>query len=488
MTNQAKTASQPDLRFTGNWYIDLGILGTIFLIENKFGYNLEKVINIWNKEPEKFNKIFTISFLHEVINKNNEEISRGMDNVLQELRNREDFKDLTINDIWDKYFETYKNILKTEVKKLPLSRAEFRDLWIFNAPTIEKQKELWDKILNNNFPDISREQAFLDKTINKLLPSYKEFENAYFVPLYLRDLSFFNYSFLSLREAFVDISIKGVIKHYCFYSPDLEFSYVVNRKLKEYKKKIKEDSEILKVTWKALIDVLYLFKSEWVLSNMYLISYERMDNKKVENVEYIGIDRQKAKIIIDDEFREKLNTVLQYSRAKTNKNKQLIRKWLLMEYLENNSLFDICWEYVKYSIENNNLYLEPIFYALMIEANSRRYNKVNNGCSAFDYIFHHSLPDNSLIKEGIRKTKRANDNFNKIKSIERHIYYLLLQLKETKKNSFVNNLLKIINSSEIDHYTKRSLIDYIFNRILYNNSSNWKHYGLALILPQKHGK
>lgn len=509
------------LSFTGNWYIDLGILGMRILFDEARG--ISDKVNFRLDNRDNFIKSFLVVYLTKVIGeqlrnnlgkKPDREKYEEFLNLLKDKRKKY-FKKIfsnrlyskNIEEVIDSVFKNFQHPLVDEVinRKLPSNEKKNQNetylqfvkkqrdkkrLWLdsnfyknfpfFNPSTkIDRQKENIIRFFTRGEEVIDKDRKVVPveffKTLNKFLPSYNEFPNNFFVSTSLNDIVsqmniqdyIFYASILSIPYAFVDI--RGV--NYAFYSPDGEFSFAVNLRLKKYleREEEKNDNEILKITWRSIIDVLLEQKSEWALNDMYLISYRRIRNEGVEGVEYIGVDKQKAKIVIDDDFREKLNV-------------SLGGKWLIMEYLRGASLFKLSFEYVKSNLDEA-IYREPIFYALAIEANSNKYGKIGRSYSAFDCFSKYNLADNSKIKEAILKIRQANRDFNAASSLDdKSVYYLLIQLKEDKKGLFVNTLLKLINNYSKDSTARKRLTLYILENILYNKNS-WRYYGLALISP-----
>jgi hypothetical protein len=163
----------------------------------------------------------------------------------------------------------------------------------------------------------------LDKTVNKFLPSESEFPNITYTETSTETLKHqFRYLFVYLlcfTYAFENFKNMG---HVFFYSSDLEFSYNINKKLRLYKKNVedlKDPNAIFKVTWKQIIDLLVEYKSSWSLENMYIIKYRKLSNKEQEGIEYIGIPKLQASILLDDHIREGLNHNVQFGSERFGK-------------------------------------------------------------------------------------------------------------------------------------------------------------------------
>lgn len=482
-----------DLRFIGNWYVDLGILG----LKNLF-YEVSDILNELNLELDQekeieFIKIFLIVYLTKEIEKQiNKKIKK--ENVLLIADERRKFisyilKDLNkkterkiIDNIKEKFQDKLinkfiRNNQSINRNRLLIDSDFYKNFAFFNnSQKFEKQKEnlvlflTEGKILSRN----NKKDVEFQKDLNKFLPSYQEFGNFFFTKMTLNDFAnqlpllkhVFYASILTLPYAFININQTN----YCFYSYDIDFSFNVNLGLKKYLEKTKNGASILDITWRSIIDVLLQRKSEWALNNMYLISYKKLSNKSVSGVEYIGISKQKARIIVDDDLREKINF-------------NLNGKWLIMEFLKGSSLFDILFEYIKSNLDKN-LNLENIYYAIAIDAHliKASNNFKNRFYRAFNYFFNCNLVDNLLIKDDILKMNYMNRCFNNINLSNKYINQLIAQLKNGNKSIFFNNLLKIINNSEIEKNIKNLVINYILRKILYNNI-NWRHYALGLIIP-----
>ncbi|MEO0119177.1 MAG: hypothetical protein ABIK60_01375 [candidate division WOR-3 bacterium] len=384
---------------------------------------------------------------------------------------------------------TYRQFIEKQSEKdrLWIDSNFYKNFGFYNtSQKIDKQIENFESFLKEGKlkSGSNKKSTEFSKTLNKLLPSSSDFSNAFFVPIDISELSkifnntFYGYDYifypilLLIPKAFIEIS--GV--NYVFYSPDIDFSFKVNLRLKKYLEQLQEgkkDKEIFNITWRSILNVLVEQKSFWSLNNMYIISYRRISNEIVEKVEYIGIDKNKAKIIIDDELRDNLNISI------SMKNEE--KKWLIMEYLKRNSLFEICLRYVKDSKKNGDKVknTSSIFTALAVEENNIKKHKDNYKAFYFEENKRNLI---SEIKDEIKEMRKANKIFNSL--LENNLdYYLINKIKEGRKDKFLNQILKMVNHSSMLKNEKdfNFLLYYIFNKILYNNKS-WQYYALPLII------
>jgi len=604
------------LKFTGNWFIDAGILGFVNLMEEVYGWNLEILQKKINEDEEKvYYGYFPFAYLckwlsdrkqkvnSELIKKLKEELEKKtfqntkelfdfvwfnfICNLFKELWIKSKSKLIYKNEAYDKKNKTkqtidYKNTqtylqkigerenlineiqdkhqeeIKKILKKRELKKFEYDDLEklinynngsisseLRNSIELLKEKHLgiinflkeeWENnVINqqkfteeslfyripidsgfyknflffNNFAgNLKQKDSFydaicfnfdkeeilkkIDKTVNKFLPSEEEFSNINYTKLSAeplkKQIGYLFVYLLCFTHAFENYRNIGYVM---FYSNDLEFSYKINRKLKLYKKKIENSKNanlIFNVTWQQIIDSLVECKSSWSLENMYIISYQQLDNKTQRNVEYIGVPKLQASILLDDAIRENLNKSISYRKVK---EKQYKWQWLIQEFIKGKPLYPIIFGHVNLTLnsdKNNKISLRygPCLYSLMVEANILNFKNKNNKKSAlFSEIFFDSYK--SLIrdiKEDIRFSsfyssliKQISSDTNTKNRIARE---LLNALKTKDKNAFLNVLLKDLNGGEMLEFGSK-FYDWVFEKIIKNEIS-YEMYGLLLVM------
>ena len=539
------------LEFTGNWFIDAGILGFTNLMEKVYGWSLEELNNKIISESDKvyygyfpFGYIYDhlLQQLEKIKTPYKEEIKNNMHKIKESFMKTisNNFSsssdifnatwkkiDLLAKEIWierkvaaidkdvekfekkikelfeehkkEKYKKLLENLKEIKAKKgktskksifdveeqnqvkeklkdlrqylsklweqktddeakdnffrIPISNEFFTNFLMFNSSCGYKEqrdgfKDLIDFNINN------REiLGKLDKTVNKFLPSESDFPNITYTKTStetlkhrLRYLFVYLLCFTYAFENFEDM------EHVFFYSSDLEFSHNINKKLRWYKKKVnlKDSNTIFKVTWKQIIDLLVEYKSSWSLENMYIIKYRKLSNKEQEGIEYIGIPKLQASILLDDHIRENLNHNIQSK----SKNFERNTSWLLEEFIKGESLYPIILSHINLVLNKEaKLNYYASLTSLIVEANilNFRFKNIQNKKVAL-FSENHFDSYKSLIneiKEDVRYSSYSSSiikQISKDKEIkERIARELLSALKARNKNLFLNILLKNLN-------------------------------------------
>lgn len=504
-----------DLEFTGNWFLDAGILGFINLMEEFYGWNLDELKKRIRKE---YNNVYYGYFPFAYIFKNLKhpnknlfemkikEESKRLEKELKELgKGSENEKspntEKIFNRVWEIICKLCKDIgvINDEKDRLPLYLSACKNFLFFNSSmkNEEQRKSFYSAI---SFDTKSREiLKKIDKTINKLLPSEKEFPNIYYTPISteqfksrLDKLFVYLLCFIYAFEKYEHGPKKNRdIKNVMFYSNDLKFCYTVNKRLKSCKEKSSSNQyNILRKTWEQIIDLLVEHKSIWSIENMYIISYKKLDDQEQMFVEfeYISIPKLQASIILDDNIREALNHEIQFRNEKSNVKKFC---WLLEEFIKGKPLYPIILNYVNLFLNKrdkiilNKDHIKSFIYSLIVEANildfkaSRRRNLFSEDFFNYNYS---SLVEN--IKNDIRGTSFVTSLINKISEDpeKREIIArdLLRALYMRDKNKFLYILLKNMNENK-ELSTNKNINDWIFNKIIKNNLS-FEMYCLILII------
>ena len=477
----------PPLQFTGNWFIDAGILGFVNLMEEVYGWDLEKLQEMIAKEPEKvYYGYFPIAFVYYNILKNTattNNLKCPKDYVITSAAYN---KNVIFEESWKFIENNY-----SEKGRIPLSsKGEFYYFhnFLFFQPKWkkEKQKECFKQILG--LEEVKEEVLiWLDKTVNKFLPSESKFFNIYYTkaPLELSALQ----NIIPQSAIFIltfpigFISIRSKKDRTLFYSSNIEFTYKVNKKIQNLLMRRREKRSIFAISWSAIIDTLTELKSQWALENMYLISYKIGKNQELFNVEFIGIPKLQASILLDDKIRENLNKIIQYRKIK-DKFDEL---WLLEEFIKGKSLFPIILSHVTLVL-NDDIYFNhsACLSSLIVEANILNFKDVkNNKKSIFsDCYFDNYKSLLSEIKKDIRYSSlnasiinQISDDSDTKKRIARE---LINALKAKDKNMFLYILLKNLNEKK-KLSANINLNNWIFNKIIDNNTS-FEIYGLILAM------
>ncbi|MEM4284282.1 MAG: hypothetical protein QXS96_07340 [Candidatus Caldarchaeum sp.] len=537
------------LNFTGNWFVDIGILGFVNLMEEIYGWDLDKLEEEIAKSEERvYYGYYPFAYFSKLLldkeSSSKEEIRKKIEDLKhkleQTLSSRSLNKEEMIKEVWhnficrlyeDKWVSDKLTKLKNEKdkakKKKLLEQLELESYFkklnaskVEDTTTLENElRKLWKKNVidnrnNDDLPPIYRlpvDSGFyknflffnnssnnskqrdslynmisysgeenakdvlknIDKTINKFLASTEDFPNIFYTNLESRILNipFLFVYLLCFTHGFIRILNKNIV----FYSNDIEFCYKVNKRLRliqgdgDYR-----NDRILTRVWGSIIDVLIEHKSEWSLQNMYIISYERLDNQTQEGVEYIGIPKLQATILLDDKIREQLNKFIR-TRDK--------RVWFIQEFIKEKPLYPYIQEYItEVAKSNNKKVFWGLLYALIVDAKVLEL-RADNHNKPFSNPSTNYRGITRDIKEEIRSVSYTIGLFKEIDDIERRkkIALELLGALETEdKNMYINILLNYLNTKK-ELCDNINLIRYIHEKIIYNIYS-FRIYELALVM------
>jgi hypothetical protein len=373
--------------------------------------------------------------------------------------------------------KTKNNLYNSFIYLYFLLREDYFSLYDFVSSISEKKKK--DRLTYEMYPD---------STVNLFLYSPGEFSNIGYTnlpeatlireqlnieqPLYLLLLSFGNSFQLVGRE------------NVMFYTNSLEGSYEINKKFALYKEREGQNIDIFRVTWSAIIDALTEKKADFSLENMYLVEFGEIKNLKIKDVEYIGIPKLQASILLDDTIREKLNSWIQFKSQKFGGKSHC---WLLEEFIKSKPLYPIILNHINLVLNQNehvSFKRSSALYSLVVEAKILEFKAEHSTNNLFssDYFDNYKAliseikneAKSSLFYAGFINQILADENIRKNIGLE-----LLGALKTKNKISFLNILLKNINESS-DIGAIESFMDWIFNRIIVNNIS-WHMYALLLV-------
>ena len=567
---QASTLQESStLQFTGNWFIDAGILGFVNLMEEVYGWKLEDLEEKIAKEPEKiYYGYFPLGYLfyhstvrnfydkiqkirknisslnqklkkiekdienlnNEMIKTNNKkelrklsneknkiiEMISDINNLNKELKNlKKEFSDKVsnISNFSNLDKEKIKNILYNFNLKLP---AIARNFYIFNSKEVKNNPYLAYRYLQllcqkkyNELCDFIKEinpkskkvkdgltyEIYPDSTINPFLYSPGEFPNlGYTNPLKTTEIEIslklnlpIFVSLLCFEHAFENYYEKEVVRNVFFYTNNLDLCYNINKRMRIKKEialnKSKQQS-LLRLTFSSVFDELIEHKTEFSLENMYLIEYSGIENQKFKDVEYIGIPKLQASILLDDIIREALNESIQFR----DKNYEDNKCWLLKEFIKGKSLYSVIFDHVKLVL-NKKVYLSyySSLYSLIVDAKVLEFReskeRTNKSLFSEKYFDNYKALVNEIKKE-VRFTfskvsliqEISKDNEHK----ERLARELLSALKGEDKNMFLNILLKNLNE-EKQLCRNDNINNWILEKITLNNIS-WKNYALILVM------
>jgi len=481
-----------NLKFTGNWFIDAGILGFVNLMEEVYGWDLEELQEMISKEPEKiYYGFFPIAFVYGNCKLTNEKLEPPL---YEELNNK--FRNLSGEKIFDKAWKYIVDNYSTNGRVNLHSKGLFYyfcNFLFFQPRWKEKQqKETFQEILA--LTELKREVLkHMDKTVNKFLPSADEFSNLPYTKSFVeistlkKAIPNSNFVFL-LTFPMAFIPVRSEKDNMFFYSPNTELTYKVNKKLKIMEERLTKDEKsqnnILRLTWNAVLDSIIETKSIWSIENMYLVTYKLGRNQSIFDVEYIGIPKLQASIILDDTIRKAMNWNIQYRSKKFKGNKFC---WVIEEFIKGKPLYPVILNHVNVVLNDNiNLSLYPSLYSLILDANILQFRakkeKESKGLFSKSY-FDNYRALNKEIKDDLRHTSYkaslikgiANDDTKK-----RIARDLVEALKARDKNIFLNILLRNLNEN-IDLFDANALEDWIFEKIITNDLS-FERYGLILAM------
>ncbi|MGC8726260.1 MAG: hypothetical protein ACP5RS_06780, partial [Thermoplasmata archaeon] len=442
------------------------------ILKEEFKYDKEKIFEkVW------YDYICILSKKAWIDKKINKESTNNNNLNTPELLNAELLK---LNNDWKNTVETRKidNKNKSKYFRIPIQSGFYNNFLFFNNSTdFLKQKE---SFYNTISFDIDKEENLkkIDKTINKFLPSEKEFPNINYTEmstkLFRQQLNYFFVYLLCFEYAFEYDKNTG---HVFFYSDNVEFSYIINKKLKLYKNNAnnKDGNSIFKVTWQQIINYLVENKASWSLENMYIISYQKLNNQYQEDIKYIGIPKLQASILLEDSIREAINLEIVSTK----------KYWLLEEFINGKPLYPIILNHISLILNNDTTYFNysPVLYSLIIEANILNFKnskKNNKMLFAEDYFDNYR----SLVDDIKKDVRYSSFNASLIKQISkdkdsknRIAMNLIEVLKAKDKNMFLNILFKNLNENKSSN---PSLNEWIFEKIVENNIS-YEIYGLLLV-------
>jgi CRISPR-associated protein Cst1 len=577
------------LGFTGNWFIDAGILGFANLMEDVYEWDLNKLQNLAsNNFPKLLYWFFPIGYLfyHSTIRAIQKEIQNIRESIFKENGLNQKIRKIEqeikiiqnritkINNIEEKkklekrlsklkktlpQLQEKKNVTLSKIdelrKKLTEEKRKFREKVIsvegffnlkeneiksflpnfkLNLPAIARNFYLFNskEVRNNPFlafrylqllcqgsyeelynfikekmPKTKKAKEGLtyeicpDSTINPFLYSPVEFSNiGYTNPLKTieikKSLEMGLPVFISLlcfEHAFENYYEENVVRNIFFYTNNLEVCYSINKRMRIKKEKALSKSKyrsLLKITFESVIDELVESKADFSLEDMYLIEYKTIENQKLINVEYIGIPKLQASILLDDTIRYNLNNRIQFKSKNFNNNDC----WLLEELVKGRPLYPIILNHISLVLNENeetHLRWNPSLYSLITDAKILELRRKNKGKFLFSNDFFDTYKSlTNEVKKDIRYTSFSTSLISKIsKDIDkkrRIARELFGALKERNKNIFLNTLLKYMNE-EKKICSNKNLNGWIFEKII-KNDITYEMYCLILIMNLLKGR
>lgn len=306
---------------TGNWYIDSGIVGAIWLLNNLDDrlYSedfVKKILEVEEPLPPSFLVDYAFAYWHRRLYENltkkgkkkgNEEAQPKLDELTNDIKERHK----RVREAQPHNLEAAKGELEEFVAKYSyLLNENFRHLFSlsrfflknFDFENPSKSDEQRVKDFFDYLNGSSGDSAILDKALLKLLPSFEEFSNEFIGKMSLKDFAqqvhpLAHVFLISAEWGFAEAP-DGALAF--FHSPDLWISYRMRRKLESHGLAFgKKDVEGILVS----ADELNEIKARWVLDNLLLVELWDIDfsAQSIGSVSYLPFNRRSAAILLSDE-------------------------------------------------------------------------------------------------------------------------------------------------------------------------------------------
>ncbi|MDK2954466.1 MAG: hypothetical protein PWP49_533 [Thermococcaceae archaeon] len=545
-----------ELRFTGNWFIDAGILGFVNLMEEVYGWDLEELQRRIKNDPEKvYYGYFPLAYLFynssysaylkqisdlrkklseitaklrqvdtkilelnkelsqsdeknkkkvivkiEKQNKEKEKLETNLNEIIEKINEQENafikektklqkispsLVDKILQDAENR-FENILNELKSAIGHYDLQLPkDHRNFFLYNPKKdavtaikylywlLKNDEERLTEIKGGKTPTY---EITPDSTINPFLYSPVEFSNvSYTKPLTVKQITQMAPAgmpayaiFLSFFRAFQWVSGSYIM----IYTPELESCYGINKKLKIRLQSSSNNIGIFKITWSAIIDEIVETKAKFSLENLYIIEFENIENQKLKGVEYIGIPKLHASIILDDDIRDAVNTSIRVDDSNI---------WLLGEFIKQKPLYPLINKHVWTTLNNGYLDWRASLYALAIDAvlKIEETSKAIFSPVFFDRPRRAAVQVKDFYKEMAYGAKALEGLSSEING-ENLIHPLFSALRKRNRNAFVNILLKaFLQAKQKDKVA--TINNYMFKHIL-NKDYSWENFALALVI------
>lgn len=521
------------IQFTGNWYIDMGILGMLNLLKEQLPEKELKDLRSLSDNELKiyFTKCYFKYFIKRKEDKLKEE-EKSLNESISKLKNKGDEKSIKkeeqIKEIIhqntyykkitgaieknNEWFEIKRgiqeasnqyNVTQASKKRIPFSSAFYTNFKFFNnSNSLEKQLNDWEKFIIKGEIDEA-----LEGTLNKLMLSFDAYPNSFFSrPKLMNFISVVDNLQMPLIcqfKAYGSRKLAG--KYYFFYSPEIDFCFSVNKKIQTLIGNVGSEEKLLSITWQVIFDLLYEYKSEWALQNMYLISYSTINNQqRFEDIEFMGLNKINAAIVGNEKIRENLHqTAFRFLKLKKDDGSvnygESIKVWLIQEIINDRSLLDLIFRITNVRVTPKKVqkhidqskyivYKRKIITALSIYIHKSIDSKKN--MNVFGDVMKQDLQLKNLPGE-IIKTTNLIEHHNKL-------YYSLLEKDENKEQSEFNYLIRLIKrkqnnrfinfiiqkmliapNNENNQMAKSLITTFLFKNII--NKDVWQYYALGLV-------
>ena len=548
-------AKRGPLHFTGNWFIDAGILGFVNLMEEVYGWSLEELNKRLMEEPEKvYYGYFPFAYVYyNLAIRSLERVSSDLTklkkskklNTKEQIRKLEDtvnavqrLKQKWIMDfrkkvfggkivdpsililpseqIWDNlkkvatdimsllpesaykktstYNKTFKIVKAIKGNCLPPLQTPpgFRNFYLYNPA---KDPDIAVKYLvslirgdinylkKSHKKDMPPYLDYLDANVFPFSNSPKEFTNQNYSPTRVTDINKISpipYWIVVLSIYLPAIPLYG--QYTLFYTNNLEACYIINKRIRKQISS-EEEKEILVYTWESIMDTIYETKSMFNLNEMYIIQFS-FENIRVKDVEYIGIPKLKAALLMDDIIRDNLN-----KRATYKKGKELVSKWLLLEFVNGKQLTPFILENLKQSISKKDIARVSVKTAITAIVVDSVLNFTNDK-HVFTRIPWREKMDTyekvKKMKQDVARAHRIRIQLRRIvsnmnRNLRENLAYRLIEfIQKEDRYSMVNLVLRILveNRERIDKMIIKRILEFVRNL---EQGDYWKVLGVVFV-------
>lgn len=531
------------LEFTGNWFIDAGILGFVNLMEEVYGWDLNaeennqfklnfsnseiegrfmfafwykillqtsigwvKKDNFKDKELEKLHGITSGEIKHNVEKNLEKSLSKEKENIISviDFCNKEEIKEkvISINNkiksILENEFIEYKDLLRKKYssnKKTIIENLNevgfiayswfFTNLSVFNPGTNKKgnEEKILDSFIKLVDDFIVREKKDLPKDVlDKGLSPFTYSAEDFHNEFYGKPstLTFLSYS-CPLNPVIILLSFPWAFKN---PSKNVFFYTPFLSSTYHINKKVAHLLENIGVNKRgSIFEKCFQTVMDSLHEEKALFALESL-----YILEFSHIENQQIKNV---EYLgiSKLNAKILFDnnlRKSINKSLLISSKQynlLIESVIQEKPLFPIVLSHVYAAVNNPNTYLsvDTSFYSLMIDANKQNLNDTK---LHFNPIFFKNYPElNEQIKKDVNHCSFAGNALRDLMDLnnETKLHETLSLIQNKNKCLFLDSILRVV--LEAKNEKKRIIItNFLMNKII-NNEHSWEKYALAIIIP-----
>lgn len=515
-----------ELEFTGNWFVDAGIMGFVNLMEEVYGWDLYRTkAKLLEDKDKLYYHYFPFAYLfyHSKIRSFQKETGKLKKkykekkdklNVLQKNGIEQQSKRAQNN---MKKYENEIQKINEEIEKISRTfekdKANFKmgsentgytienfslnkpgshvNFWIYQTPkkTFKKSLEYLVSVLKQDYKQIDELkeeensatfEKYPDSTINPFLPSQKQYSNLYYAkPLTQSEIKSslnFDCPTYLLMLCFEHSFSQKFGKYFFFYTPNLELTYSINKKIKHEQ----NYKSIFHLTFAEIVDKMVEEEAKFSLENMYLISFKTINNQKLIGVEYIGIPKLQATIFLDDTIRNALNKKIKFRIIDKREEQYKQYSWLIGDFIQNKSLYAIIINHTSLFSKIKYLNTKAALYAIGVDTEIKAFGNKNDNFLFSDNFFTDYSDIVDKIKRNVRQMRAisqeiTNVSFTKPEERKNLGFLLFCFLKKGNKQAFINAALKALANKP-----NKKISNYIFHNVL--ASPQWENYALAFVI------